>query len=86
MVIIYIIRGPGLTLQKAVMDLEKKEYAARLSFVAISRVCTLQNVLFSPFSFERLQRIKTCKRLQERLAEEKRLISMIPQGHDDVQI
>jgi hypothetical protein len=61
------------------MDLGKNEFATELTFVAISRVCALQNTLFRPFSFERLQRIKTCKRLQERMAEERRLISMIPQ-------
>ncbi|CAB4421504.1 unnamed protein product [Rhizophagus irregularis] len=41
--------------------------------------CALQNILFRPFSFERLQCIKT-KRLRERMAEEIRLISMIPQN------
>jgi len=74
---ITVHKSQGLTLQKAVLDLGKNEYAAGLSFVAISRVCALQNTLFRPFSFERLQRIKTCKRLQERMAEERRLASMI---------
>ncbi|CAG8622479.1 21470_t:CDS:2 [Cetraspora pellucida] len=60
----------GLTLQKAVIDLGKKEYAAGISFVAISQACALRNILFRPFSLDRLQRIKTCKRLQERMAEE----------------
>ena len=76
---ITVHKSQGLTLQKAIMDLGKREYAAGLSFVAISRVCALRNILFRPFSFDRLQRIKTCKRLQERLAEERRLMSMIPQ-------
>jgi len=77
---ITVHKSQGLTLQKAVMDLRKKEYAAGLSFVVISRVGALQNILFRPFSFKRLQRIKTCKRLQERLAEERRLIFIIPQN------
>jgi ATP-dependent exoDNAse (exonuclease V) alpha subunit len=74
-------KSQGLTLKKAVIDLEKKEFAAGLSFVAISRVPTLKNILFSPFSFERLQRIKNCTRLHERIAEENRLISMISQSN-----
>ena len=60
------------------IDLGKKEFAAGLSFVALSQVRTLRNILFSPFSFERLQRLKTCKRLKERIDEEKRLLSMSP--------
>ena len=75
---ITVHKSQGLTLQKAVVDLGKTEYAAGLLFVAISRVCSLRNTLFTPFSFERLQRVKTSKRLQERLDEERRLISMIP--------
>lgn len=76
---ITVHKSQGLTLEKAVIDLRKKEFAAGLSFVAISRVCSLKNILFTPFSFERLQRIKNCKRLHERIVEENRLISMIPQ-------
>jgi len=76
---ITVHKSQGLTLKQAVVDLGKKEYAAGLSFVAISRVCALKNILFNPFSLERIQRVKTCKRLQERMAEERRLISMIPQ-------
>ena len=72
-------KSQGLTLLKAVIDLGKKEYASGLSFVAISRVYTLENILFKPFSFDRLQRIKNFKRLQERKEEEKRLVSMISQ-------
>jgi hypothetical protein len=59
-------------LQKAIIELREKEYAAGLSFVVISQVCSFRNTLFRPFSFERLQHIKTCKRLQEKLSEERR--------------
>src|SRR5204863_1405820 len=76
---ITVHKSQGLTLQKAVIDLGRKEYAAGISFVAISRVCALRNTVFRPFSLERLQRVKTCRRLQERIAEEQRLSSMIPQ-------
>ena len=66
---------PRLTLPKAKIDLGSKEFAAGLSFVAISRVRALEDLIFRPFSFERLKRIKHCKRLQERKDEEKRLLS-----------
>jgi len=69
---ITVHKNQGLTLEKTVIDLGEREYATCLSFVAISRVRSLRN------SFERLQRVKTCKRLQERKLEERRLISMIP--------
>ena len=74
---ITVHKSQGLTLTKAVIDIGKKEYASGLSFVAVSRVCALENILFKPFSFERLQRIKNSKRMQERKVEEIRLISMI---------
>ncbi|CAG8693793.1 19015_t:CDS:2 [Cetraspora pellucida] len=74
---ITVHKGQGLTLANAMINLGKKEFASGLSFVAISRVYTLNNILFDPFSFERLQRIKQCKRIQERKDEERRLISMI---------
>jgi len=74
---ITVHKSQGLTLKRAIIDLGEKEYAAGLSFVAISRVCTLENVIFRPFTFERLQRVKKCKRLQERMSEEERLISMV---------
>ncbi|GBC15565.1 ATP-dependent DNA helicase PIF1 [Rhizophagus irregularis DAOM 181602=DAOM 197198] len=73
---ITIHKSQGLTLQKAVIDIGKKEYAAGQSFVAISRVCALKDILFSPFSFERLQRIKSLKRLEERIEEESRLMTL----------
>jgi hypothetical protein len=59
-----------------VIDIEKKEYVAGQSFVAISRVCALKNILFCPFSFKRLQRIKNLKRLEDRIEEEKRLMTL----------
>ena len=78
--VITVHKSQGLTLPKAVIDFGKKEYAAGLSFVVISRVGALKNILFKPFSFERLQQIRTSKRLQERLEEEKRLDFMIFQS------
>ncbi len=77
---ITVHKSQGLTLKKAIIDLGDKEFTAGLTFVAVSRVRALEDLLFKPFNFERLQRIKNCKRLQERLDEEKRLVSMIPRN------
>jgi ATP-dependent DNA helicase PIF1 len=75
---ITVHKSQGLTLSKAKIDLGSREFAAGLSFVAVSRVRSLGDIYFKQFSFERLQRIQSCKRLQERKAEEERLLSMIP--------
>jgi hypothetical protein len=58
---------------KAKVNLGENEFAAGLSFVAISRVRALGDLLFKAFTFDRLERIKLCKRLQERKEEEERL-------------
>jgi hypothetical protein len=75
---ITVHKSQGLTLQKAIIDIGDKEFTAGLTFVAVSRVRALKDLVFKPFNFERLQRIKSSKRLQERLNEEKRLVSMVP--------
>ncbi|GBB92624.1 hypothetical protein RclHR1_20340003 [Rhizophagus clarus] len=74
---ITVHKSQGLILPKVVIDLDNKEYVTDLSFVAVSCVSTLKNILFKPFSFERLQQIRTCKRLQERKEKEKHLNSII---------
>jgi ATP-dependent exoDNAse (exonuclease V) alpha subunit len=73
---ITVHKSQGLTLAKAKIDLGNKEFAAGLSFVAVSRVRSLNDIYFKQFTFERLQRIQTCRRLHERKAEEERLLSM----------
>ncbi|CAG8731859.1 2835_t:CDS:2 [Cetraspora pellucida] len=74
---ITVHKSQGLTLPKAIVDLGEREYATGLSFVAISRVRSLKNILFHPFLFERLQRIRNSTRLQNRKSEEERLVSLI---------
>ncbi|CAG8754421.1 15252_t:CDS:1, partial [Cetraspora pellucida] len=73
---ITVHKSQGLTLPQAIVDFGNKEFAAGLSFVAVSRVRALNDLIFKPFTFERLQRIKNCRRIQERKAEEERLISL----------
>jgi len=76
---ITVHKSQGLTLEKAKIDIGSKEFAAGLSFVALSRVRSLNDMCLKQFSFERLERIKNCRRLQERKEEENRLLSMIPE-------
>ena len=63
----------GLTLDRAVIDLGKKEFAVRLSFVALSRVKRLHDCLLQPFAFERLKSLARNKNVQVRKNEECRL-------------
>lgn len=70
---ITIHKSQGQTLTKAANDLGKAELAAGCTFVAISRLKGLQDGLFQPMTYERLQAIGCTKRLIERKAEETRL-------------
>ena len=63
-----------MTLNKAVVDLGKKEFSAGLTFVACSRVRQLKDLLFvTPFPFQRVANLASSYRHSERLHEEKRL-------------
>jgi len=51
---ITVHKSQGLTLSKAVLNLNQKEHCLGLSYVAVSRVKALNGVLFErPFDFER---------------------------------
>ena len=53
---ISVHKSQGLTLTKAVMNLNRKEHYLGLSYVAVSRVKTLHGLLFEePFDFERFK-------------------------------
>ena len=68
-----IHKWQGQTLPQVVVHLGTVEKAAAISFVAISRVRSLQNLVLQPMSFQRLQAMGKSKQLQERLREEERL-------------
>ena len=73
---ITIHKCQGMTLDKVVIDIGKKEMAAGLTctFVAISRVRRIDDLTFSvTYPLSRLQSIRNGKRMAERLAEERRL-------------
>ena len=72
-----IHKSQGLTLDKVVIDVGKKEFSCGLSFVACSRVRKLKDILFMPpFPLQRLKSIANSQRLQERKEEDQRLLSL----------
>ena len=72
-----IHKAQGLTLDKLVVDIGRKEFSAGLSFVACSRVRHLTDLLLDPpFAFHRLANLANSHRLQERLLEDARLSSL----------
>jgi ATP-dependent DNA helicase PIF1 len=72
-----IHKSQGLTLDQVIIDIGNKEFCAGLTFVAISRVRCLSNIILSPpFTFQRLQNISKSRRLNERIMEEQRLQSL----------
>ena len=69
-----IHKSQGMTLNKAIIDLGKKEYQSGLTFVAISRVKAFKDLAFlNRFPFNRLTSIATNKNTAIRLEEEGRL-------------
>ena len=72
-----IHKSQGLTLDKAVIDIGKKEFSTGLTFVACSRVRQLTDLLFVPsFSFQRVANLSKSVRLKDRLQEDSRLQQM----------
>ena len=70
-----IHKSQGLTLNKVVIDVGKKEFSAGLTFVACSRVRRLKDILFDPpFPFQRVANLANSQRLQERLLEDTKLL------------
>ena len=69
-----IHKAQGLTLDKVVINVGKKEFSSGLTFVACSRVRHLTDLLFDPpFPFQRVANIAKSQRLQERRLEDTRL-------------
>jgi len=74
---ITIHKAQGLTLDKVVIDIGNKEFSSGLTFVACSRVRRLNDILFTtPFPYTRLSNLSKSVRLQERLDEDSRLLSL----------
>ena len=72
--VVTIHKCQGMALNKAVIDVGKKEFSAGLTFVACSRVRQLKDLLFvPPFLFQRVANLAKSYRHTERLREEKQL-------------
>ena len=68
-----IHKSEGLTLDKVVIDVGKREFSTGLPFVACSRVYQL---FTPPFPFQRLANLSESSRLKEREDEDRRLQSL----------
>ena len=76
-----IHKSQGLTIDKLVVDIGKREFSAGLTFVACSRVRNIQDLLLTPpFPLQCLTSIGNSRQLRQRLAEEQRLVLM-QEGH-----
>ena len=72
-----IHKSQGQTIQKAVIDLGKKEQSLGLTFVALSRLKNFKDFLIKPFTLERLNKISQSISLKPRLDEEKRIYQIV---------
>ncbi|XP_028418786.1 uncharacterized protein LOC114544315 isoform X2 [Dendronephthya gigantea] len=68
-----IHKSQGQTLTKAVVDLGKGERVAGCTFVAASRVRSINDIVFEPMTFDRLKVIGRNKNLKKRQEAERRL-------------
>uniref|UniRef100_A0A8D9E7N4 ATP-dependent DNA helicase n=1 Tax=Cacopsylla melanoneura TaxID=428564 RepID=A0A8D9E7N4_9HEMI len=74
-----IHKSQGLTLPKVALDIGTKELAPGCTYVALSRVKRLTDLIIEPgFNYDRLTRIQQMKLLALRVQEEQRLLSLIP--------
>ena len=72
-----IHKAQGLTLDKVVIDIGKKEFSSGLTFVACSRVRHIQDLLFiPPLSYDRISNLSKSRHLEERILEDNRLLSI----------
>jgi len=70
---ITIHKSQGLTLDKVIVDIGNKECFDGLTYVALSRVRNITDMMIEPFPFERISKIKNGKNFSFRIKEEKRL-------------
>ena len=65
-------KSQGQKLDKAVIDIGEKERTAGLTFVALSRLQKLTDIIIKPMTFQRLESISSSKQIKNRLNEEGR--------------
>ncbi len=75
---ITVHKSQGLTLQRAVMNLNQREHCLGLSYVAVSRVQALTGLLFeSPFDYDRFTGVNTVTSHDRDLDHVNRIAQMI---------
>ena len=67
-----IHKSQGQTLNQAVVDIGHRELASGCTFVALSWVKNINDILTEPMSLEKLQKISGGKNFNSRLQEEER--------------
>ena len=68
-----IHKSQGMTLEKALNDVGKKETTLGMTYVALSRARNLSSLIIEPMTYDRLSSIKKVESLKYRLNEENRL-------------
>ena len=72
-----IHKSQGSTLDKVVVELGKSERSLGMSFVALSRVKKIQDLMLEPFAMDRIgAKIKASSNLGPRIAEEQRVAQL----------
>ena len=75
---ITIHKVQGLTLERVVIDIGKKEFSTGLTFEACSRVRHITDLLFvPPFAFQRLSNLSKSSRLSDRQKEDARFLQLM---------
>lgn len=74
---ISIHRSQGLTLDRAVVDIGESEFAIGLTYVALSRVKSIEGLLLEPsFPLSRLLKVNTKSGIEAKNTELERLLSL----------
>ena len=74
-----IHKSQGMTLEKAWIDIGKKENTLGITYVAISRVRNLSSLVIEPIPYDRLTSINKMGSIQYRLQEQERLHALANQ-------
>jgi ATP-dependent exoDNAse (exonuclease V) alpha subunit len=75
---ITVHKSQGLTLDKAVLDLSEKDFVAGLSYVGVSRMKTLNGIMFrTDFEMSRFQGQPSATKRMRNLDRERRALQAV---------
>ena len=66
-------KSQGFTLDRAVIDIGKREFAPGITYVGFSRVWHINHCLIQSFVYVRISNLSKSKSYKQRLSEDKRL-------------